>query len=350
MKEIEILIKNFLLKLFLLFGKSKRKNNTNSFNENSKILFIRLNRIGDALVSTPVIHAVKEKFNCKTFILADKKNKIAFINNKDIDQLIIFEKGIKGFFKIKKFVEENNIDTIVDLHDDTSTTVSFLIAICKAQNKFGLEKENNKIYTKTVPRIDASKFHIIERNIELTKLFGFEVDKFNIKIKYEPTEESKKSVEKFLGENFKVNKFLLGINISAGSPARFWGIERYKQLIKFLENYNFNILLLSTPAEMHFAEKISEGKTVVYSPNFDEFAAVISKINLLISPDTAAVHLASAFKTPVFGLYVHYDTEDVIWSPYGCKFEAVITKEPTLENVSFEEVEKKLKPFIEKFL
>lgn len=350
MKEIEIIIKNIILKIFLFFGKVNRKNGKYIFNENSKILFIRLNRIGDALVSTPLIHAVKNKLNCKIFLLADKKNHIAFKNNNDINELIIFEKGIKGFIKVRKFVKENNIDTIVDLHDDTSTTVSFLIAFCKAQNKFGLEKENKKIYTSTAERIDASKYHIIERNIQLTKLFGFETDISKLKIIYNPSEDSIKNVNNFFAEKFKEKKSLIGINISAGSMARFWGIERYNKLIEFLKKYSVNIVLLSTPAEVHFANEIADKKTVVFSPNFDEFAAVISKLNLLISPDTAAVHLASAFATPVFGLYVHYDTDDVIWSPYGCEFEAVITKEANLQNVSFEEVEKKLKPFLEKFL
>ena len=56
------------------------------------------------------------------------------------------------------------------------------------------------------------------------------------------------------------------------------------------------------------------------SESFDKFAAMIFQLNLLITPDTMAVHLASANKVNVFGLYVH-DTASMIWSPYGSDFE-----------------------------
>jgi len=47
----------------------------------------------------------------------------------------------------------------------------------------------------------------------------------------------------------------------------------------------------------------------------------------------------------VFGLYVKYNTTDMVWSPYQTDFEYVETTEPTLKNISFTEVEKKLNPF-----
>ncbi len=75
---------------------------------------------------------------------------------------------------------------------------------------------------------------------------------------------------------------------------------------------------------------------------------MISQLNLLLTPDTMAVHLASAFEIPVFGIYVHYNTDELIWSPYKSDFDCVVTKEPNLKNVTFEEVNKKFNPFLEK--
>jgi len=76
----------------------------------------------------------------------------------------------------------------------------------------------------------------------------------------------------------------------------------------------------------------------------------MSKIDMLFSPDTATVHLAAIYKVPVFGIYVKYNTEDMIWYPYGCDFDCVITKEPTVQNLSFNDVIAKFKPFLEKYL
>ena len=71
---------------------------------------------------------------------------------------------------------------------------------------------------------------------------------------------------------------------------------------------------------------------------------------MLFSPDTATIHLASIHKKPVFGIYVQYNTDDMVWSPYRSDFDCVITKEPTLENVKFEDVILKFEPFLQKYL
>lgn len=350
LKQIELFLKKVLLSILLILNTPKRRDKDYEFDENSKVLFIRLNRIGDALVSTPLIHAIKQRIGCKIFVLADKKNQVAFLNNPDIDSLLMFNRNLKGYLLVKSFVKKNDIQTIVDLHDDTSATVSFLIALCKAQNKFGLEKSNKKIFTKTIPRLNAKKYHIIERILEVTKLFGFEAEKSKAKVIYEPEKKAVNNVENLLSNNFPEKKFLAGINISAGSQARFWGVEKYKRLIKLFKGYPVSLILVSTPKDSSAAKEIAEQDTVIFTPGFDEFAALISKLNLLISPDTAAVHLASAFSVPVFGIYVKFNTKEIIWYPYGCKFDCVVTEEPTLENISYETFEQKLKPFLGKLL
>ncbi len=163
MKKVEFFFKKILLQLLLFvtkFNRNKREVLRGNF---SKILFIRLNRIGDALVTTPLLHLLKKKINPKIFLLADKKNYFIYSNNPDIDKVIVFKRGYKGIVDILNFIKKENIDTVVDLHDDISTTVSYIIALSKAKNKFGLEKGNKSIYTKTVPKLDSKNTHIVTR-------------------------------------------------------------------------------------------------------------------------------------------------------------------------------------------
>ncbi|MHB1688215.1 MAG: glycosyltransferase family 9 protein [Ignavibacteriaceae bacterium] len=347
MKKIEIYLRKLLLGLLLSFRFISKPAEEDYQDENSKILFIRLNRIGDALVVTPLLHEIRKNVKSKIYLLADKKNYFSFNNNHDIDQVIIFEKGLKGIFSILKFIKVNNINTIVDLHDDVSTTVSFIIAFAKASNKFGLAKGNEKIYTRTVKKLDPGKYHVVERILETGKLFKINYKKEEINIRYSPTVKSSESSDRFLKEKGLTGKFLIGVNISAGSMARFWGVKKYKNLFKYLSGFDVNSLLITSPKDLRLAEQISENKIqIYYSEKFDEFAAMISKLDLLFTPDTAAVHLASTFNIPVFGIYVRYKTGDMIWSPYSSKFESVVTEEPNLENISFEEVKTKLDPFL----
>lgn len=350
MKKFEFFFKNILLKILLIIStlSGKKQSNNEVF---SKILFIRLNRIGDALVTTPLLHLIKQNLNCKSYILADNKNHIVYDNNYDIDRIIIFNKGIKGFLEVIKYIKKEGIQTIVDLHDDVSTTVSFLIALSGVKNKFGLEKENKTIYTKTVRRLDPANSHVVVRLLEILKLFDIEPDLNNAKIYFNIDAADKKITNDFIHKNFAKNKKIIGINISSGSKARFWGISRFRKLLEYLQKYDVNLLLLSSPEDIKLAERISNGTVkIFFSKRFNEFAAMICNLNLLITPDTAAVHLAAAYEVPVFGIYVKYKTNNTIWSPYRTTFECVITEEPDLKNVTFDEVKQKLEPFLSKII
>ena len=351
MKEFEIFLKNLLLRLLLLFNPKRKNNKELKINKSSKLLFIRLNNIGDALVTTPLIGEIKKQTGCQIYVLADRKNHFIFTHNKDVDFVWKFEKGLGGLFRTAKKIDTENFDAIVDLHDDVSTTVSFLLALCKTPNKLGLEKSNSKIYSKTTPKLDTVNHHVIERNAELGKLLNLKIENKNLNVVYTPKPESFVKVDEYLNEKFKTKKYLLGVNISAGGDARFWGVENYKKLLAFIKEYDVNVLLLTLMRDIKEAYEIAGYDQPVYqTPSFDEFSAMISRLNFLFSPDTSTIHLASAFEVPVFGIYVKYNTQDMIWSPYKSDFDCVVTLEPTLKNMTFEEVKTKLKPFLEKQL
>ena len=349
MKKIETFTKSILLNILLMLRHPYRTNENISTDQKFKILVIRLNRIGDALVTTPLISYLKNNLNCEITVLADRKNHFIFKKSLGADKVIIFRKGIVSFFKLIKEINSLHFDIIVDAHDDVSTTCTYLVAFSEAKYKVGLLKDNSKIFTHTIERANPAKVHIVLRIMNLVKLLGLDFNPEKINITYHASKESEIFVEKFLTEKFQNKKFIVGINISAGSEARFWGKDRFKKLIKFFESYDVNILLLSSGSDLDKIKDLRNSRLInFYSNDFDKFTAIIAKLDLLITPDTSVVHLASAYKVPVFGLYVKYNTEDMIWSPFKSEFDCVITEEPTLINMNYETVINKLKPFFER--
>ncbi len=349
MKKIEIIFKNILLSLLLFFNKRVGNNKTlpEKFTP-KKVLFIRLNRIGDALVTTPLLKLLKNKLNIEIHVLADKKNYFVFENQKFIDAVFIFNKGLDGFKEYIRLIKNEKYDIIVDLHDDVSTTVSFLLALSKDSQIYGLKKNNVKLYTKTVDRIDSTKNHVINRIMELVKLFNIDINDQNVNVCFNSTEEDFNRVDNFIKNNYKENKPIVGINISAGNKARFWGIGRYRQLVDFFSEYDVNIVLFCTTREIKTAIEIARSKIpIFYTPNFSTISAFISKLSFFFTPDTASVHLASIYKIPIYGLYVKYNTNDVIWYAYQSEHKESITTESNLDNMEFNDVINDLKPFFE---
>ena len=348
MKKIEIFLRRIILKFLIFFYPAVKSNDKPQFNRHSVLLFIRLNRIGDALVSTALLRAIKEQTGCNILVLADVKNYFVFEHCPSVDKTFIY---IKSSLSIKKIIEKESVDAIIDLHDDVSTTVSLLLMKSNVKYKIGFKKSNSKIYTHTVKKIDSSSHHIVERIMQMGNLFNLKTDLSKTQICYVPSQKSINFAENFLIKNKLNRKYLVGINITAGSDARFWGTGNFRQLIDLLQNFDVNFIVFTT------AEKLSEAKEIVdeqfifpVSDDFDIFAAGISKVNLLFTPDTSVVHIASVYQIPVFGLYVKYNTTDHIWSPYNTDFDCVITEEPTLKNVTFEEVKNKFLPFFEKHI
>ena len=349
MKKLELFLRKILLNLLLIFSRRRMNSDKPILDRDSNVLFIRLNRIGDALVTTPLLTQVKQQIRCKVFVLADKKNHFIFEHCPAVDETYIYRKGLSGLKEIKSLISKNNIDTIVDLHDDLSFSVSYILRSVKVKQVFGLKKKTEKLYTQTVSKPDPTRNHIIERTLEISKLFGLTPDYRKANVYYKFNSDSLKYADDIISP--LEDNFLLGINITAGSDARFWGKENFIRLIESLKNYKLNYLLFTNDEYYQTAKEITSKKNI-FPPNqdFDIFAAGISKMNMLFTPDTSVIHIASMMKIPVFGLYVKYNTNDMIWSPYDTDFDSIVTEEPTLHNVSYDEVKNKFITFLEKHL
>lgn len=348
LKQIEISLRHFLLKTLLLFSGAK-KNLKPDLKKGSKILIIRLNRIGDALVTTPLIKILSETGGFEIFVLADKKNKFIFENNPFVHEVIEFKKGLSAYFNLVQYLNSLNFEIVIDAHPDVSTTVSFIVASLKTFT-LGFTKGNEKIYSETITPLPKEKHHIIERLLQFADYLHLTYQPESVNVVYKPKEKSIEAVRKELKTINPENKFLLGINISAGSEARFWGIENYGKLLDLLSNFEVIPVILSSPQDAEKAKIIARNRCYVFnSPDFDSFAAMISFLNFLFTPDTSAVHLASAFEIPMFGIYVKYNTTEKEWYPYRSEYELVVTTEPNFKNLTFETVKEKFLPFLSKF-
>ncbi|MBK7867028.1 MAG: hypothetical protein IPJ75_08595 [Ignavibacteriales bacterium] len=140
MKKIEIFFKKLFLRWILFSGKRKKSNTRIQLAKGDKVLCIRLNRIGDALVVTPFLHQLKLTTGCEITILADRHNHFVFRNNPDITNVIIYEKGTEGIGKLLKKINQMGYKAVFDLHDDVSVTVSYILKKLKVEYVAGLKE------------------------------------------------------------------------------------------------------------------------------------------------------------------------------------------------------------------
>jgi ADP-heptose:LPS heptosyltransferase len=116
--------------------------------------------------------------------------------------------------------------------------------------------------------------------------------------------------------------------------------QKYVKIIKFLlEKFEFfyNIILTSLPEDERKAKKIYRvflrQKNVLYFPTAEisSLCALIFLSDLVITPETAVVHLASCFDKKVVAFY-HSFRQATIWRPFSKKYISLVAPLPGVLN------------------
>lgn len=325
MKKVEHFFKNLLLDAFLACSKKKAPSGVVCLTADSTVVFLRLNRIGDALVSTPFIRLVKERFGCRTVVVADARNHFVFTNNPYVDHVVVYRKGTLGVWNAWQQAQAQCPTAVIDLHEQLSTTVSLLAGLLSAPYKLALRKRNAALFTHTVPDLDPAQHHVVERLAHIATLFGPPDRAPVLRVTYQVSARVAQQATAYLRAAFPAARCLVGLNVSAGGEARFWGSDNFARLAAALRARGLTPVVLTAPADWDRVTRAIDPAQVFCSASFEEFAAVLSQMAVLFTPDTSAVHVAAAYGIPVFGLYVAERVGHLNWYPYGSRYDWLIT-------------------------
>jgi ADP-heptose:LPS heptosyltransferase len=246
--------------------------------------------------------------------------------------------------RLIRSLRRERYDIAIDLMDNPSATSTLFCVLAGARWSIGLEKENAFAYDVRVPLLSRRDVHIVRRIAELLRPFGIDPSAIQLRMCYIPDKRSISSAEAFLRDSGGPNGVLLGINMSAGSKSRYWGSEKYAQLVSRIGKAwpSWKVFLFSKPGDEAHAVAVAKGqknvRVVTPSDRFMDFAALLGRMSVLITPDTAAVHLASANGIPCVVMYVQMDTSLRIWDPYDTPHRALLSRTDTLESVTVTQV------------
>ncbi|MCP4705047.1 MAG: glycosyltransferase family 9 protein [candidate division Zixibacteria bacterium] len=352
LKQIEFKIKEgffFVFQLFLKKGKSDYIiPDSNKF---QKILILRPDRIGDTVCTFPLIDSLKENFpQMKISIFASSKNYSLIKNDPRFDKIFIYRRNILRDIKEVMAVRDEKYDCVVDLLADDSVTTLFLSQFCSVYSKrIGLGKKKFEKYYdfNYTPEPDCKK-HTVDINLKLLDAFG---SSCTIAERHAPPfvdDTTSNNIDEFLNSisNNNPNGIFVGLNLSARGENRNWGEKKSTELIsRIIEtSNNCNVILITAPNERFKGDAIEKqfDKNVVQIPpnsNLTEASALISKLDILISPDTSLVHIGRSFKIPVIGLYTAYKKVYRQWRPFNQEDGLVLSYgDDNIFNISVEQV------------
>ncbi len=345
LKPAELLLRRFLLRILRFVVKRGRPLPGDLDCSARKYLFIRQDRIGDVLVSTPLLHALKARYPAATVdFLLSTNNHFVLANEPLVRERWVYERTFVSAVKILRALRRERYDFVIDLMDNPSATSTIFCALAGGTWNVGLSKENAYSYDVVVPLLSRKETHIIDRLAMLLTVFGVNPVDSILKVYYNILPENKALAADYFAKAGFANRQAIGINISPGAGTRFWGTANYQALIRWLRSsYESSpVFVLCQPIDRAVAEEIAKPfPDVVLSPEtqtFDQFAGLVERLWILITPDTSAVHLAAAFSIPSVVLYVQSNKDLRVWEPYGSLSETVVTDVDDLRTISIESV------------
>lgn len=306
-----------------------------------RILMLRQDRIGDVLVSLPVIHAIKQHFpTARIDALFGVNNHFVAPGDAAFSTRFVYRKEPGEIATLLRTLRRNKYDVLIDFMDNVSASSTMLVSAIGAHCAIGIDKENAYAYDVVVPRLPQGSVHIVDRLGELLRPFGIDPAQEDLRLRYAlPAEADRRARDWMaaLGDSPKI-----GVNISASGGSKMWAEEKFVDAIRRIthDHPSVEIVLFCAPGEESRAQAIADAvNAAVFPPgSFDEFAAGIKHCNALITVDTSAVHLAAAFRVPAVVLFVHDKPELMPWVPYRTPHRAVVTTEHTIANIPVDAV------------
>jgi heptosyltransferase-2 len=272
-----------------------------------KILIIRLSSLGDIVLTTPVIKALKNKFpQAEVYFLTKSKYSLLLKNNPHLSGIMeLSQKGLAGFWSTLHRIRNSNFDLVIDLHSNLRSF--FLRNFSKAKRKVKYNKRRwQRLLMVYFKKIKVSSQHTVDSYLDCLK--DLDIHTLDRMPELYLDEKSEKFAEQFL-VGLPRDEILIGVVPGARWESKRWGEENFGQAIKMLnDRVEVNFLLFGNRDDQDVIKKL---KSLAGDINFIEaiglpfpqVSALISRCRTILTNDSGLMHIAVALKVPVVAIF-----------------------------------------------
>lgn len=273
-----------------------------------KIAVLRFSSLGDVAMTVPVIDSLARKYIDLNFVIVTPKRCEGIFydlpDNVDVHAVHLRGKhsGFKGLRRLSSELRSKGVDTVADLHDVLRTKVLrklLLLHGCKVKHIDKGRSEKRALVRHTASGFRQLKSNF-ERYAEVFRKLGlhFEIDFERLDLP-----AGTYAIRKPEGEKW------IGIAPFAAHRGKIYSLRKMKEVIGALV-YRYpdcKIMMFGTEKEMHSLRKHYDFDQLTYV--CDQFSGVwnelrvIDQLDVMISMDSANMHLASLVQTPVVSIW-----------------------------------------------
>jgi lipopolysaccharide heptosyltransferase II len=272
------------------------------------ILVIKLGGLGDLILATPSLRMLRRHFpDSRISLLIDRKFKQLVEQCPYVDDLVLFDRKKDSLFKLIKELRRRGFDLAVDLkNSDFTHWLAFLSGITL---RYGFCKGflSRFLLNHCEPLSLDSTEDPVKQQFRILQKMG--VSYFYDELELWPSIDDYNLVDGLLKKHgvLKDDK-LIGLSISASPewPTKNWPIENYYELSNMLIKRGLKVVLIGTA---HSNDKLlifGNDKVIINfigETNLNQLVSLIKRLNILVTPDSAPMHIASATGTKLIALF-----------------------------------------------
>jgi len=293
-----------------------------------RVLLIRLRLIGDVVLSTPVIRALRRAFPDATLTYLVERDAAAVVaGNRDLDRIIAVERtrGLQRVLDDAKLawqLRRDRYDVVIDMHGGPRS--SWLALATGAGQRIGYDMPGRQwMYTRTIPRARElrPRHSVLNQWDLLAGIEGWPGDAADpardaVAMPVDP-EADRRIVVRLRSAGVAPGHQLIVLHVSASNPFRRWPEPAFAEVVASLvsQSPDRRVILSSGPSDRLAADRIvaaarallpaAARSQVIDFGEFDlaELRALVERSVLFIGGDTGPLHVAATTATPIVAIY-----------------------------------------------
>jgi ADP-heptose:LPS heptosyltransferase len=307
-----------------------------------RVLYLRYDRIGDMILSTGLLRAIaKSHPNVVVDVLASPENAPVLDGNPHVRSVILADRHRPlSYVTAFRRIAQERYDAILDCQVfSPSTTTLIMMLASRARHRIGLAGRGvDPALTLPVPRPTAAR-HYVEHLSALATPFGVDP----VRTPWRPEIYLSLAERSEAESRWRPGRRVL-VNISAGKPTCRWPEDRFATVLRSLRSREeLDVIITAAPSDAAIAERLTAaggGARYERTRSVREAFALVATADLVLTPDTAITHAASAFGRPAVVLFPRNRSE--IWGPYETGGLGVASSDGSLASLPVEPVQETL--------
>ena len=266
------------------------------------ILVVRIDKIGDLVVTVPALNALKAVFPRSSITCLLNPANLSLVRLiPGIDEVIVYH----GFFPTLRLIKERKFSLAIDFLLDYPLKTALLVSLSTAKIKagFDIEARGQLFNVRLAPSTEKKSMskYLLDLVRGLAKLAGKkEEDLADSEPVLVLTAQDRSFAGDYLKErDIEDRDFIAGVAPGGKFPSQCWKEEGFAQLAdRIVQKYQAKIIIIGGKEEEKRIQRIvtfMKNKPVVIADlSLDKLAAIISRMKLLVCNNSGPLHLACA--------------------------------------------------------